>query len=200
MYTNSQSMVTTTLVSQGYQLVQAEAGCCILVDEKSLTKKMYRDKLNSYKKAQKVGLVFSKIALDKLGEIYDFIAFFRKKLNRTLSMTKAQLEKTAEALPDSFFIVGVYLHSELVGACICVNASKSIVYTFYSAHSDKYDWLSPRVFLLKNLYDLCYKQGASLLDLGTSMINQKPNFSLLDFKLRIGGSLTLKYNFRKKLA
>lgn len=197
LYTLTQPLVTTTLLSLGYQVVQAESGCAIVVDKKSLIKKMFKDKRNRFESGKKAGFTYHKIPISEVSNIYKFIELYRKKLNRSLSMTELQLVKTVETLPDSFFMVGVYLQSELVSACICIRVSRSIVYTFYSAHNDSYNKLSPRVFLLKNLYDWCYKQGVTLLDLGTSTIDQHPNFSLLDFKLRMGGTLTPKYQFRK---
>lgn len=197
LYCSTQPLVTTTLISQGYQMVQAESGCAIVVDKKSLIKKMFRDKKSRFENGRKTGFIYSKIPLNELSKIYQFIDLYRKKLNRSLSMTEVQLIKTVETIPDAFFMVGVYLHGELVAACINVRVNRSIVYTFYSAHNDNYNKLSPRIFLLKNLYDWCYKQGVTLLDLGTSTIDQHPNFSLLDFKLRMGGTLTPKYQFRK---
>jgi lipid II:glycine glycyltransferase (peptidoglycan interpeptide bridge formation enzyme) len=122
---------------------------------------------------------------------------YRQKLNRSLSMTLEQLKKTVDFFPDSFFLVGVFQNKKLIAACICVQVNSTIVYTFYSAHSDEFDQLSPRIFLLNHLYDWCFLHHVTLLDLGTSTLNGKPNFSLLDFKLRMGGTLTPKYRFNK---
>ncbi len=199
LYTSNQPLITTTLVSQGYTINQAESGCCIVVDDKPLFEKMFKDKRVKFQLGQKAGLIFNTIPLTQLNNVYDFIEFFRKKLNRKLSMSGSELTHTIENLPESFFIVGVYLKDQLAAACICIRVSPSIVYTFYSAHDDAIDQISPRVFLLSHLYDLCYQNGVTLLDLGTSTLDGKPNFSLLDFKLRMGGTLTPKYRFQKLL-
>jgi hypothetical protein len=46
-YTPHQHLVTTCLLNQGYQIVQAESGACIVVDHTSLADKMSKDKRES---------------------------------------------------------------------------------------------------------------------------------------------------------
>jgi Acetyltransferase (GNAT) domain len=199
LYSTAQPLAVTTLISQGFVLTQSEAACSIIVDSKSLEQKMLSDKKDKLRIGQKAGLAFRNIPLSNLPEIYSFIETFRKKLNRTLSMSMADLGKPVKAMPKAFFIVGVFLRDQMISACICIRVSRSIVYTFYSAHDDAYDKLSPRVFLLSALYKWCQQEGVTLLDLGTSTLDGKPNFNLLDFKLRMGGTLTTKFSFRKIL-
>jgi Acetyltransferase (GNAT) domain len=114
-------------------------------------------------------------------------------------MSFSELSKTVKALPKSFFMVGVFHDKKMIGACICVQVKAAVVYTFYSAHDSAYDKWSPRVFLLAQLYAWCQKHKIELLDLGTSALKGRPNFPLLDFKLRVGATLTPKYKFRKTL-
>ena len=114
-------------------------------------------------------------------------------------MTFPALAKTVKAVPSSFYLVGVYLGKELVGASIVIRVSKSIAYTFYLGHKQQHKKLSPSVFLISKLYDWCRKQGIGLVDLGTSALDGKPNINLLNFKLRMGGTLNPKYTFQKIL-
>jgi len=199
LYISTQPLVTATLSMLGFKIIEAQPGCCIIVNKKSLFEKMFKDKKIKFRLAQKTGLTFKKLSLLKLSEVYSFIAKFRRKLNRTLSMSSSELAKTVKALPHSFLIVGVFLKGRMIAACICVIVSNSILYTFYSAHDDEFDKLSPRIFLLSNLYGWCQKNKVTLLDLGTSGVKDKPNPGLLDFKIRIGGTLTPKYKFEKEL-
>jgi hypothetical protein len=200
LYSQNQALLTVSLLNQCYQIVQAEPGACIEVDKTSLAEKMSKDKRARLRQCEKAGLTFKKLDLKKLETVYSFIANCREKQGRQLSMSFPDLLKTVQALPKSFFIVGVFDQKKMIGACICVCVSSTIVYTFYSAHDDAYDKISPRVFLLDNLYRLCQKNKVGLLDLGTSALNGKPNFPLLDFKLRVGATLTQKFRFKKTLA
>jgi hypothetical protein len=196
---SNQPFLTISLLNQGYQIIEAEPGACIEVDKTPLVEKMSKDKRARLRQCEKAGFTLKKLHLKKLETVYSFIANCRKKQGRQLSMSFPDLLKTVQVLPKSFFIVGVFDKSKMIGACICVRVSSSIVYTFYSAHDDAYDKISPRIFLLDNLYRLCQKNKVELLDLGTSALNGKPNFPLLDFKLRVGATLTSKFRFKKML-
>lgn len=200
MYSALQPFISISLINQGFQIVQAEPGACIVVDETPLREKMSKDKRSRLQQCIKAGLSFKSIELDKLSEVYNFISGCRAHQNRRLSMTLSELSKTVRALSNSFFLVGVFDGSKMISACVCVRVSSNIVYTFYSAHDAEYDAISPRIFLLANLYVWCREHQVTLLDLGTSAVNGKPNFPLLDFKLRAGATLTPKYKFLKALA
>jgi hypothetical protein len=200
LYSQNQPLLTVSLLNQGFQIIQAEPGACIEVNKTSLAEKMNKDKRARLRQCEKAGLTFKKLDLKKLETVYSFIANCREKQGRQLSMSFTELSKTVKSLPKFFFKVGVFDERKMIGACICVRVSSTIVYTFYSAHDDAYDKISPRVFLLNNLYKFCQKNKVELLDLGTSALNGKPNYPLLDFKLRVGATFTTKFKFKKTLA
>ncbi len=66
-------------------------------------------------------------------------------------------------------------------------------------HDDAYKQYSPVIAIIEALYTTCQDHSFSMLDLGTSMTQGKPNFSLLDFKTRLGGVVTEKLTLYKKL-
>jgi hypothetical protein len=199
LYSTNQPLLTTLLLNSGFDIPVAELSACIIVDERPLSDKMNKDKKARLRQCVKSGLTFKKINLEKLKEVYTFIEQCRTKQERKLSMPFKDLSETVEALPKSFFQVGVFDKKKMIGACICVRVKSNIVYTFYSAHDPDYDTISPRVFLLSNLYDWCAAHKVTLLDLGTSALEGKPNFPLLDFKMRVGATLTPKFKFKKRL-
>jgi hypothetical protein len=96
-------------------------------------------------------------------------------------------------------LFGVYHGQELAAASISIRVSKRIVYNFYSAHPRKFDFLSPVVMLIKGMYGWSQKHHIELIDLGTSTLAGQPNFSLLDFKLRLSGRPATKLTFEKAL-
>ena len=55
------------------------------------------------------------------------------------------------------------------------------------------------VKLMEGVYNYSQTEGINLIDLGTSSLNGKPNFSLLDFKLHLGATPTQKLTFQKNL-
>lgn len=198
-YSSWQPLINTFLINHGFQISVAEPGACISVNKTPLEEKMSRDKRSRLRQCRAMDFTFKKIPLSKLTEVYTFIAQCRAKQARTLSLSLADLSRTVEALPKSFFQVGIYHKTKLINACICVRVKSDIVYTFYSAHDPAYDHVSPRVFLLTSLYEWCAANHIKLIDLGTSALEGKPNFPLLDFKQRMGALITPKYTFTKNL-
>jgi hypothetical protein len=74
-----------------------------------------------------------------------------------------------------------------------------VLYDFYHDHATAFDHLSPVALLVAGMYDFCNAQNIRLLDLGTSAVNDGPNFSLLTFKKFLGGNPTHKLTFEKIL-
>jgi lipid II:glycine glycyltransferase (peptidoglycan interpeptide bridge formation enzyme) len=109
------------------------------------------------------------------------------------------LERVVKVFPDRFSLHLVKDNAKLAAAAICIKINNQILYNFYSAHPKEYDSLSPAVILMKSLNGYCYTNKIDLLDLGTSALEGKPNFGLLDFKMRLGALPTAKYTFQKKL-
>ena len=198
-YNTQHPIVIFSLIHQGYSPFQCDVNTHIKVDKLPLVRKMNKGKRKQFRHCMKVGLRFKKLPNSKRNDLYDFIARCRAERNQSLSLTKKELNKIIIALPKNFILVGVYNEKELIAGSVCVLINKKILYTFYSAHLKKYDSLSPLTFLLSNLYEWCLKNGFNLLDMGTSSINGKPNFNLVNFKLRVGGTMSPKFSFRKTL-
>ena len=115
-------------------------------------------------------------------------------------MTLDELMKVVAVYPDGIILFGAYQGHELAAASISLRVSKRIVYNFYSAHLRKFDFLSPVVMLMEGIYGWSQKHHVELIDLGTSSLEGQPNFSLLDFKLRLGGNPSAKLTFEKLLS
>ncbi|MGE0590078.1 MAG: hypothetical protein AB7O48_15980 [Cyclobacteriaceae bacterium] len=193
------NLVTVLLFNHGYQIDNAELGACIEVEDSSLEPKMDQWERRKLKQAKKAGLSFKALPVSQFDDVYDFILGCREERGQSLSMTKIQLKKVVKKLPKEFSLFGVYEINALVAASICIRVSRDVVYNFYSAHSKSSDHLSPVVFLISNLYGWSYDHKFKLIDLGTSALGGVPNFPLIDFKLRLGASPSMKLTFEKNL-
>ena len=151
------------------------------------------------KQAKAKGAVYKQIPITELDSVYNFILKCRQQRDHTLSMTLEELRKTVETFSKEFFLFGVFLLKELTAASISIRVRPDILYNFYSGHLKKFDTMSPTVLLIGGLYKFCGSHNIHLLDLGTSSVDGQPNFSLLDFKLRMGAVPSMKLSFEKKL-
>ena len=115
-------------------------------------------------------------------------------------MSYAQMKTVCDNFPEDFKLFGVYDNNALAAASISIMINKSILYNFYSAHAKQYDALSPVVRLMEGIYEHCQSDKIKIIDLGTSALNGRPNFGLLDFKLNLGASPSEKFTFEKILS
>lgn len=189
----------TLLLNEGFNIVNAELSSLI-----HLNSLPFEDKIETWEKrklnqARKAGLRFLELPLSSLDGIYSFIEACRTERNQSLSMNVSDLKKLCNACKDDIYLFGVLHQDELAAASISIRINKHVLYNFYSAHPKKFDSLSPIVLLMRGMYAWSYKHDFKLIDLGTSALDGKPNFGLLDFKMRIGGVLSTKLTFEKDL-
>lgn len=198
-FPESMATLQVLLFNLNYQVSRAEIGSMIPVDNE-----IYLDKLESWERrkyhmAVKKGLDARQLSRDHLEEIYRFIAHCRELQSRKLSLSWEQLERIADAFPDRFILFAIYQQDVLVAASINIAVTKDVLYNFYGAHDREFNKYSPVVSLMNALYTYCQANGFIYLDLGTSATGSEPNFSLLDFKMRLGAKSTQKLTFYKTL-
>ncbi|MBL0740309.1 GNAT family N-acetyltransferase [Chryseolinea lacunae] len=192
------ALLQTFFLNLGYTVVDAEVGTMIPISQDFSTH-LHTWENRKLKQAQSSGLVFRQVASAEIDAIYLFILACRKQKGYALSMSLPEVRAVAEKLPQHYLLFGVYEAEILVAASIAIVVNKRVLYNFYSAHDNAFDHLSPVVLLLQGMYDYAAAHGMQHLDLGTSAIDGKPNFGLLDFKLRLGGVPSSKFTFQKIL-
>lgn len=193
------NMLSVLLFNHQYQIAHAELGACLRISETPFADVVDSWEKRKLKQSLRANLSFKKIPLSQLNNIYHFILTCREDRGHTLSMTYKELYATVRKIESNFILFGVYQDDILVAASIAIKVNKKVLYNFYSAHSKSSDSLSPVVFLIGEMYDWCGKHRFTILDLGTSAWGGKPNFPLIDFKLRLGAEPTMKLTFEKKL-
>ncbi len=199
-YRKSGELIQTILLNLNYSISKAELSSGIKIDHFSFEEKIEAWEKRKLKQAKVKGLQFRPLPLTELGNVYQTIHKCRSQRGHSLSMTLEELAGTVDVFKDSFLLFGTFLNQELAAASIAIRVSDRILYNFYSGHLKKYDSISPVVFLTGGMYKYCSSHKINLLDLGTSSLNGQPNFSLLDFKLRLGGVPSMKLTFEKALS
>ena len=190
-------LLTTFLINHGFEISVAEMGAVLNV------KSNFREHLNDWegrriRQAERAGLTFEVIPMEELEAVYTFILACRTEREYNLSIDWETLRKTVEAFPDRFPLFGVMHQGVMAAASIAINVGNGVLVNFHSAHPRDYDHLSPVVMLLGGMVNYGRENDYRLLDLGTSAIEGKPNFGLLDFKLGVGGLPTTKFTFRRR--
>ena len=195
----SSSLLEVLLLNLGYHIQNAEISTSIAVLETKYDQRIEGWELRKLKQGKKAKLTFQEIPISWMGAVFEFIRACRAERQQSLSLTFAELTKTMAAFPENFILFGVYHRRELAAASISIRVNHRILYNFYSAHPRKLDSLSPVVTLMQGIYSWSQKKHIELIDLGTSALGDQPNFNLLDFKLRLSGSPSAKFTFKKDL-
>jgi len=188
----------SVLINLNFKLTE-EVSSIIQVDGELFEKKIKASERQKLKKT--AGLFdFEQLEIHDLKRVYSFISQCRHERAQSLSMTLRDLQKTISVFPDRFFLFRVGTESEIVAAAIVIRVSNEVLYTFYYAHAQKYNRLSPVVYLISGIYDFATHHKYKMIDLGTSMIKHSINRSLLHFKKSIGGITSKKFTFQKALS
>lgn len=191
------SILQTFLINLGYKVKNCELSACIEVSPTALYELMTSWEKRKVGQIRRTKLRFATIPVTKVKEVYDFISSCREERKQSLSMTYGQMKTVCDHFPEHFCLFGVFDNNALAAASISIMINKSILYNFYSAHAKQYDSLSPVVRLMEGIYEYCQQEKIRLIDLGTSALKGRPNFSLLDFKLNLGAAPTHKLAFEK---
>ena len=197
---SASAILLTFLTNLGYRIKNAELSACIDVNPNSLYQTMSSYEKRKSGQIKRSNLRFATVPVGKIREVFDFISSCREERKQSLSMTYGQMKTVCDHFPDKFCLFGVYDNSALAAASISILVSDSVLYNFYSAHAKQYDYLSPVVRLMEGMYEYCQGQKIRLIDLGTSALQGRPNFTLLDFKLNLGAIPTQKLTFEKSVA
>lgn len=196
---SQQSLLTTFLLNHGFSVQRAEIGAVIPVTNANYTSLLSDWEKRKLKQAKLEELSFEETDTYQLSAIYTFIEKCRAGKGYKLSMSLAQLEALQNTFPNALKLFASRKQNELVAACIALEVSSNILYTFYYDHAEVFARCSPVVFLMEGVYSYCQHRSYTLLDLGTSNLAFQPNFGLLDFKLNLGGQPTSKFTFEKTL-
>lgn len=193
------NLLTTFLLNQGFNITQAEISSVIPVSSDLYSNKISDWEHRKLKQAKAAGLHFSQSSSEALDKIYAFLETCRKEKGYSLSMSLENVKNLQQTFTDQILFFSVLLENQLAAACIAIQVSRDILYTFYYDHLKAFDGYSPVVLLVEGIYQHCQSNNIRLLDLGTAALNTQPNFSLLTFKNNLGGIPSSKFTFLKHL-
>lgn len=198
LYQPKQAIQLYNVLVDKLQFKVSEEVCSIIpVDKSGLSVRMKISERQKARKAEKM-FSFSMCKPTEYKTIYDFILSCRHERQQSLSLSWKEMRKTVSTLPKHFIFFKLATATDIAAAAIVIRVSDSTWYTFYYAHAATYNKVSPVVHLLECIYKYAANEKIKLIDLGTSMVHDKVNKSLLHFKESVGAVTGSKFTFSKK--
>lgn len=193
------ALLANFFLTHQYQIIDAEVGAIMPVSSDAFSERIHRRKKRKLEQTRTDALRFVRLKRHELADVYDFIAACRLQKNYKLSITSDELSQFVDRFPEDYLLFGVFYGTQMVGASVAIRVYKNALYHFISDHVRKLDARRPSLILMEGIYEYCLSEGISLLDLGTSMRDGKPDVKLLRFKTEMGAQLTHKFSFQKNL-
>lgn len=194
------SLLETCLINLDFMVAIAEPGAVIQVGNTTFAEGLPPSEFVRKRNAQNSGLQFEMLSPADLDEVYRFIAACHEEKGYKVSISHQQLSETVSRFPGRYLLSVVREAGVIRAASVSIRVKENILYNFLVNHEKSLNRLSPPILLMEGLYEYCQQNGIGLFDLGTSALAGKPNFSLLDFKLRMGARPTSKFSFYKRIS
>ncbi len=186
------------LINKGFQIESYDINFEYFTknfDENYLSQ-IARNARKNYNTALRNELKFEKT--DDIKSVYEIIKINRNFRGFPLHMSLEDVVNTAEIIPSDYFIVTDKEGKGLASALIH-HLTDNIVRVVYWGNTPESEEFRPINFLSYNIFKYYKEKKISLIDIGTSTVDGKPNSGLCDFKDSIGCSCSPKINWILKL-
>jgi len=192
--------LAAALGERGYQVVLSEENYH-LATSRQYEAHLHRSERRRLQRCRRAGLVVEQEPPFLVPAAYEFIAACRQEREQSLSLSLARIEALFRSFPRQHFLFSVRKpgSGKWAAMSIAIQVNERVVYNLYHASPLIDNDLSPVVLLNEGLHAYASASGAAAVDLGTSMLVNGPNESLLRFKRNLGGVADQRLTWQKTL-
>ncbi len=200
-YTTETNDLIRVLKNIGYSIETSEEHYILKVDEVEMGKKMMRNNQKRLRKCLREGFQFVDVNGDtEQQNVYQIISENRKNKGYSLSLSAEQIHEMKNIFPQQIHFFKCTLNNIDVAASICLRVNKNVLYAFYWGDLPGFEQYSSISFLSNGIYNFCRQNNITILDAGTSSINNLPNEGLILFKKNLGFEPSAKHTYSKILS
>jgi len=128
---------------------------------------------------------------------YEVIRINREMKGYPLRMTRQQMLETSKVIPVDSFLV--HLEGRLAASAIVYQATEQIPQVVYWGDLAEFTGYRTMNFLTYRLFGHYHEKGFRILDVGTSMLDNLPNYGLCEFKESVGCNILPRCCFMKEI-
>lgn len=192
MYENSLAFISKVLIAKGFKIKIKEINQHIQISKRDFSKIAKRNELKKIKQCVNKEFKFELADISYLSQIYKLIVDTRLRKNYRISLSFEELENAVNINSNNYILFVIKDDMKIIAASVSVVINKNVLYNFYHADDIAYRNFSPISFLVKSIYDYCFRNEYSILDLGISSVQGELNPGLFDFKRNLGADVTDK--------
>ncbi|WP_109831400.1 GNAT family N-acetyltransferase [Reichenbachiella versicolor] len=132
-------------------------------------------------------------------EIHEFLSRCRDQQGLVINIDAVKFNNLVNNFPDHYNMYTVRdEHGQIMAALVTIEVNEHVIYSYLPGFDRQFSSYSPLSFLFSELYRFSADRY-KVIDLGISSIHGKPQFSLIQFKERMGGIRTDRYSFHLSL-
>lgn len=193
-------IISEMLDRSGFSIYLKAVNHHIAIEEGDLEQKMHPMEVRRLAKCRAGGFTFAQESIEKAEDIYAYLHGCREEQGMEPSITRQKMNEYLELFPQNYLFFTVRDGAEILAATIAIKAHRQVLYNFLPGSLKKHKHYSPTVMLNEGMYKYCQDNGIEMLDLGISTEKDgRDQKSLIAFKKRMGGELSYKYFFEKRL-
>ncbi len=192
------SDLMNVLSSHGFKLTFSDVNHFVSLDEINAIKQLHSMERRHFRKTLSKNYKWKLESIDALPEVSSFIERCREQQHLKVNISYGDINSAFKEFPGKYRIMSVRHHGYLTAVTITVEVNRNILYNYLPASDKRFNHDSPMVFLMVNLYKYAKSLNYQILDLGVSSIDGKIQYSLAEFKERMGAHYCDKNVFEKK--
>lgn len=185
-------------LENGFQLLYTDSDFYVSIGQGGVST-FLKPERKRLRKCKRHGLIASQWLQPNVREVYDLLLCFRQQRNIPLNISKEQLIRSFQAFPEKYQVFVVKDNGKVIGVSVCVEVNPKILYHFCLACDADYHLFSPSVMLYDYIYFYCQQKGFHYFDFGVASIKGRKQEGLYQFKVNLGGIVSEKPVFEKKL-
>jgi len=124
---------------------------------------------------------------------YDIIKRNREEKGFYISMTADEMIRTSKLLKADSFMVG--MDGQDIASAIVFHVTEKILQVIYWGDLSEFASNKTMNYLSFKVFEFYYLKNYTIIDVGTAMLDNKPNYGLCDFKESIGCVIQPKCTF-----
>jgi len=197
-FLNAEKLLTALLFER-FEITKTDINHYLKISDNTFESSVHHMQRRRINKCIRLNYNFTVHSNNEIKYLFKKICEFRRQKNIPVNITPREIEKLASMFPDHYKFFSISDKERIIATTCIVKVNSETLYNFLPASDEEYKTSSPMVFLIKNIYEYAQKNHFQFLDLGISSINNRPQYTLINFKERIGGITGVKFTFEKNV-